>query len=218
MFKTLSDRFVIVAALILSVSALTSIATRLGSLRSHADNQHRRLHPDHYLAKLVTKADLKQLSDPSIRTVNLSDGSGLVKSDRPEWEKEMIPFYKPIANSDYYIQIRTKGTAHVLRYCFESVFLAIISILMIVLLCIYHLIKSGKGQHVAPEHAADASALSLALSRLMECSIGRKSNPTFCASVLFPSIQQTQEIHPSGDEELFAHHPQGKRQKTMCSP
>ncbi len=153
--KILNDRLVIVVALFLSISALMSIAAQFSISRFWLyDKQNRALNPDHYSAELVTKADFDQIADPSIRTIALSNGSQFTKADRPEWEEKVIPFYKPIGTNDYYLKVTTKGTAHVVPYCFESVVLAFVQILMIVALCTYHLIKSGKGQPVAPEHAA----------------------------------------------------------------
>ena len=160
MFKTLNDRFVILVALFLSISALISIAAQFSISRFWLyDKQNRLLNPDHYNAELVTRADFDQIADPNMRTIALSNGSQFTKADRPEWEKEIISFYKPIDNSDHYIKVTTRGTAHVLRYCFESVCLSNPSILMIVVLCIYNLIKSGKCQHVSPENDSDSSVL-----------------------------------------------------------
>ena len=149
MFKTLNDRSVIQVALALSIMALFTIALQFAFSRFlHYDKQYRFLHPDHYNAELVTKADFDQIADPNMRTIALSNGSQFTKA-RPEWEKEMIPYYKAMDNDKFYIKITTKGTAHVLRDCFSTAFGAIIMNLFIVVICIKHLSKSGKGQQIA---------------------------------------------------------------------
>jgi len=151
MFKTRNDRSIIYIVLALSCMALWMTAVQFCFLRFwHYDKQYRFLHPNHYNANLVTKTDFSQLSDPNVRTIDLSNGSQFIKADRPEWEKEMTPYYKSIENSDYLIKVTTKGTAHVIRDCFSTAFFSICLNLFIVVLCITHLIKSGKGQHVAP--------------------------------------------------------------------
>lgn len=156
--KTRSDRSVVIAALALSIMALFTIATQFAFSRFlHYDKQYRLLHPDHYNAELVTKADFDQIADPNIRTIALANGSQFIKADRPEWEKEMTPYYKAMENGKFYIKITTKGTAHFLRDCFTTAFGAIIMNMFIVVICIRHLSKSGKGQQIAPGNREQAS-------------------------------------------------------------
>ena len=155
MFKTRNDRSVIQVALALSLMALLSIALQfIFSRFLHYDKQYRLLHPDHYTAKLVTKDDFNQISDPNLRTINLANGSQFTKADRPEWEEEMIPYYKAMDNGTYYIKVTTKGTAHVLRDCFNTVLGAIIVNLFLVVFCINHLVKSGKSPNIGPQLAS----------------------------------------------------------------
>jgi len=73
--------------------------------------QNRVLKPEHYEVQLVTAEEYRQISDPTVKNVPLSDGSTMSKFDA------YVPTgYKPTPTKDQYVLVTTNGTAHIIPY------------------------------------------------------------------------------------------------------
>ena len=73
------------------------------------DSQNRLLDPQHYNIDVITQEDYKQLSDPENRTVKLSNGHTLTKSDT--WDGFVLGKYKSVNNGSQYALVTIRGTA-----------------------------------------------------------------------------------------------------------
>lgn len=91
------------------------IAVRWAFIRFvHVDAQNRILAPEHYDLEVVRGEEYRQLSDLANRETALSDGTKIL--NRPMWEEVVLRGYKPISNEKYYVQVTTRGTAHMISY------------------------------------------------------------------------------------------------------
>jgi len=75
----------------------------------HSQNRH--LKPKDYDIRVVSAEDYRALSDPSQITVQLEDGSVLTKA--AAWDSSD---FKPIEDGARFVEVTTKGTAHLLDY------------------------------------------------------------------------------------------------------
>jgi len=75
----------------------------------HYEAQIRILPADAYQVELITTADYTRLQDPSLKEVELSNGTTLLDR-QPVWYERALPNYKPVG--DHYVLVTTLGTAH----------------------------------------------------------------------------------------------------------
>ena len=85
----------------------------------HYDSQYRLLNPEHYNVKVITEEDHKQLSNPEIRTVTLSNGDRLTKAET--WDSHVLPNYKSVNNGSQYVLVTVRGTAPFVDKWYEGI-------------------------------------------------------------------------------------------------
>ncbi|MBN1983592.1 MAG: hypothetical protein JW795_18800 [Chitinivibrionales bacterium] len=98
----------------------------------HYDSQYRLLNPEHYNAEVITQEDYKQLSNPENRTVALSNGSTLTKSEI--WDSHVLPNYKSVNNDSQYVLVTLRGTAPFMSQWYSGVMPIVIGGVLLALL------------------------------------------------------------------------------------
>jgi len=78
----------------------------------HYDAQYRTLPIDSYEAEVITLDDYAKLQDPSLKEVELSNGTRILDR-QPAWYRIVLPNYKKV--DDHYVHVTTLGTAHYYR-------------------------------------------------------------------------------------------------------
>lgn len=75
----------------------------------HYDAQHKYLEPHTFMVQIISSEDLAMLSDKSLESVTLSDGTTF--TDRqPAFYHQTLPSYKQVG--DQYVRVTTIGTSH----------------------------------------------------------------------------------------------------------
>ena len=102
--------------------------------------QNRNLSPDHYDVLVLTSSEYEQFVNPEVRRVSFANGSQtFVKAADPNWEAKAKSRYKPVYDGKYYVEVTTKGTAHVWVHWYGSfVPAAAFSVAALLLLIVYH--------------------------------------------------------------------------------
>ena len=109
-------------------------------------SQNRNLNPADYEVRVLTAEEYEQLVDPNVRQVRVANGSQTMgKTADPDWEAKAKSRYKSVYNGKYHVEVRTKGTAHALVYCYQILVPAVIfSLGAFLLLGAYHLMKKAQ--------------------------------------------------------------------------
>ena len=85
----------------------------------HYDSQYRLVNPQHYNAEVITQEDYKQLSNPANRSVKLSSGNTLTKTE--VWDLRVLGKYKSVNNGSQYVLVTLRGTAPFIRQWYSGV-------------------------------------------------------------------------------------------------
>jgi hypothetical protein len=86
----------------------------------HYDSQNHYLRPEHYNVEVATEEDHRQLSNPEIRKVYLSNGTLLEKG--PGWDSHLVPKrYKSANDGSHYVLVTVRGTAPYMDKWYESI-------------------------------------------------------------------------------------------------
>lgn len=103
-------------------------------------SQNRKLNPADYEVRVLTAEEYRQLINPEVREVPIGNGSQtMVKGGDPDWEARAKSRYKSVYDGKYYVEITTKGTAHVLDHWYGTfVPAAIFSLGALLFLAVYH--------------------------------------------------------------------------------
>jgi len=96
----------------------------------HYHSQYRSLNPHDYDVQILTEDDYLKLSDPANQEVTLSDGTLFSKTDI--WYSKVLPNYKVVKESGWYVLVTIKGTAPFVPY-WESTAIPLAAILIIAL-------------------------------------------------------------------------------------
>jgi hypothetical protein len=109
-------------------------------------SQNRKLNPADYEVRLLTAEEYEQLVDPNVRQVRVANGSQtMIKAADRDWQAKAKSRYKPVYNGKYYVEVTTKGTAHVLDHWYGTfVPAAIFSLGALLFLGVYHRREKGK--------------------------------------------------------------------------
>ena len=104
-------------------------------------SQNRNLSPDDYKVRVLTASEYEQLLNPGVREVRFANGSQtFVKAADRDWEAKAKTRYKSVYDGKYYVEVITKGTAHVLvRWYRTFVPAALFSSAALLSLVAYHL-------------------------------------------------------------------------------
>lgn len=78
----------------------------------HYDSQNRILSPMHYDVRILTRNEYKELVSPESTHIVTSNGSTIIKSD--SWD--LMKSYKAVEDGSRYVQVVTKGTAHLVSF------------------------------------------------------------------------------------------------------
>jgi hypothetical protein len=92
--------------------AVMQFFTQWGVMRFLMYHSQQVLPADSYNCRVYTAEDYRKLSDRSLDTVVLSDGSNLHRT--PAWYDLVLPQIKRV-DGDHYIEVTTLGTAYYLR-------------------------------------------------------------------------------------------------------
>lgn len=104
-------------------------------------SQNRNLNPADYKAMVLTPNEYEQLINPDVREVRIGNGSiTMIKAGDQDWEEKAKSRYKSVYNGKYYVEVTTKGTAHLLDYCVRSMGIpaVIFSLGGLLFLMVYH--------------------------------------------------------------------------------
>ena len=85
----------------------------------HYDSQYRLLNPEHYNVDVITQEDYQQLANPENRSVELTNGRTLKKSDM--WDSHVLPKYKPVDEDSRYVLVTLRGTAPFMQQWYSDV-------------------------------------------------------------------------------------------------
>ena len=109
-------------------------------------SQNRNLNPADYKARVLTAEEYKQLINADVREVRIGNGSQtIIKGEDPDWETKAKSRYKSVYNGKYYVEVTTKGTAHILDQWYSTLVpAAIFSLGALLLLAVYHLKGKSK--------------------------------------------------------------------------
>ncbi len=110
----------------------------------HYHSQNRLLNPADYEAEVFSEADYKQLSDPGMTTVQLSDGRKITKAG--SWQSIVQPNYKPLDGGKRYILVTVKGTAPFLPNL-EATFIPVLIVLALGLVYAFVLLKRERKEN-----------------------------------------------------------------------
>jgi hypothetical protein len=89
---------------------LWSLSTWTFARFVHYHSQNRGLRPEDYEVQIVSKEDYDLLANSANRRVVLSDGSHVAKAD--EYDRIVLPTFRPVDGGAQYLRVTTKGTAH----------------------------------------------------------------------------------------------------------
>jgi hypothetical protein len=103
-------------------------------------SQNRNLNPDDYDVLVLTSSEYEQFVNPEVRQVSFANASQrFVKAADRDWEDKAESRYKSVYDGKYYVEVTTKGTAHVLVHWYGSfVPAAVFSVAALLLLIVYH--------------------------------------------------------------------------------